>query len=236
MRGLSYLPLLAILGAGCTSGLFSGTYFPSRSRPVARIETRGGYEYGATTRDGILFLGRTATSGPCRVHYFVGQDLVVEDGTIHPAGGVYYRAEIDLKTQAVPLLPRDIEPTDQLVALALRGNQIEEVPVQLAHGPFIDGDLLADPGRPLGPGTGIFVRDQEDEEKLFFVGLVAGVATLATPGGTERYLAFTGSDQLRIVLLQQEAHPSEKQVIYRPDDINVFRSINERQRPGKKDN
>ena len=78
---------LLILPA-CTAHLFSSVDVVDRSRPVVRIETRGGTEFGAATELGILFLGRTATEGPCRIHYWLGPDPVTTDGTIEHAGAV----------------------------------------------------------------------------------------------------------------------------------------------------
>ena len=69
------LPLLG----GCSGWFFSGVPYPDRTRPVVRIETRGGVEYGAATAVGVLFLGRTAASGPCRVRFFLGEQPLVCD-------------------------------------------------------------------------------------------------------------------------------------------------------------
>ena len=82
--GVVAIALAMAISTSCTHHLLSGVPLPDRSRPVAMIETRGGVEYGATTTEGILFLGRTATEGPCRVHYFLGGRAtpMIEDGEI----------------------------------------------------------------------------------------------------------------------------------------------------------
>ena len=155
MRRTWFLTLLAIVSAAsaCTHGLFSpANPGPDRSRPVVRIETRGGAEYGVTTTDGILFLGRTATEGPCRVHLFIGgtPTPLIEDGTIEAAGAVFYRVAFDLKTMAVPLLDRDLATDDALIAIPFVGPFVTtEVPVRLAQNSAIDGDVIEWPDRDL---------------------------------------------------------------------------------------
>ena len=104
LRPLALLALPVVLAtAGCSGWFFSGPDYPDRSRPLARIETQGGIEYGATTEFGVLFLGRTATEGPCRVRMFLGEQLIVDDGKIEPFGAGIWRASIDLVGQGAPL-------------------------------------------------------------------------------------------------------------------------------------
>ncbi|MFO0275767.1 MAG: hypothetical protein ACK533_00665, partial [Planctomycetota bacterium] len=91
MRSLCVLVLAPLL-SGCATWFFSGEDRIDRSRPVALVETTGGVEYGATTEFGVLPLGRTATSGPCRVHYFLGPTRVIESGTLDAAGGMHVAA------------------------------------------------------------------------------------------------------------------------------------------------
>ncbi len=212
----------SLLAVGCSHGLFSGVDVPDRSRPVARIETRGGVEYGATTAAGVLFLGRTATEGPCRVHYFLGEVAtpLVEDGRIRHVGGVYYAAEIDLKTQAVPLLEREATADDALLAIVHAGTGTRELPVRLARGEGLEGDVLEWPGEPLPAGTGVFARG---DDGLRFAGLVAGEAVVDANGASDRYLVFTGTDRLREALATPRPHPRATRVLHRPDDISVVK-------------
>lgn len=209
--------LLSLLLASCTAHLFSTLPMPDRSRPIARIETRGGVEYGATTREGILFLGRTAQSGPCRVHYWLGPTLVVEDGYIEPAGGVFYRAMIDLQHQNVRLLPRDLTAADRIFAMVFSAGGVTEVPVRLANLAAVEGDVLVDPGRPLPAGASLFVRAADGD--LQFAGLVAAELRL---DGT-RLIAFAGPDRLREALLSPQLHPKPPVPIHRPDGISIVK-------------
>lgn len=210
--------LTLLVTPGCVFGLFSGINRPDRSRPVVRIETRGGIEYGATTSLGILTLGRTATEGPCRVHYFLGEQMLVEDGHIEHFGGVYYEARMDLKHQHVEPWLQPVQPSDRLIAIALDGNEAVRVPLTLARGDDLAGDLLEDPGRPLYAGTGVFVEDP-DTEQLSFVGLIAGAGTLRSPLGDRRFLVYTGLERLREAMLIPEPIESPTHIRYRPDGI-----------------
>lgn len=221
---LAKLTAVALLGTvfGCTQYYFSGIEYPDRSRPVAKIETRGGVEYGATTTEGILFLGRTAQAGPCRVHYFLGAEPtpMVENGEIHHLGGVFYVADIDLKNQHVDILARDPKPTDSLLAIEHGGHNTREIPVQFADNPAIEGNILAWPGQALPAGTAVFVRE---DESLKLVGLVSGMVTIEG-GLPARYLTLAGTDQLREMLAVPRLHPPASKIMYRPDGINVIKS------------
>ncbi len=189
---------------------------------MVRIETRGGVEYGACTEEGVLFLGRTASEGPCRVHFFLGPRAtpIVDDGTIHHLGGVYYRAVIDLKTPAVPVLEREPTAADTLVAMVHAGREVHRVPVRLAQRDDVSGDVLEWPGESLPAGTAILAQLTET---LRFVGLVAGEATVQRGETSERFLVFTGTDRVREALAAARPHPSLPEVIHRPDDITVTR-------------
>ncbi len=216
-------PLAALILSGCTGHLFSPIDFPDRSRPVVRIETRAGVEYGATTKEGILFLGRTAQTGPCRVHYFLGPTPVVEDGEIEHLGGVYFRANIDLKHQNVNLLNRPLSPDDQLIAVVWAHTDVTYVPVTLAQGDSIQGDLLKDPGQRFPVGTPLFIYHPV-EDKYYFVGLIAAEAVLTNENGSsEKFVAFTGIDRLREMYLTQSPYTVPRKVKHRPDDISVHK-------------
>ena len=223
MRILLAIALLG-LATGCTKWWFSGVQYPDRNRPVARIETRGGVEYGVTTTEGILFLGRTAKTGPCRVHYFLGcaPTPLIEAGEVRYLGSVFYVADMDLKHQAIDLLPRNATGADQLVAIAHLGVDAIEVPVELAENDRVDGDVLTWPGVRLPAGTGVFYRD-EDTDRLFLVGLVSGMVTIENAGASKQYVTFAGTDRLRELLAIPRLHPTGETIKHRPDDISVIK-------------
>jgi hypothetical protein len=206
---------LCLVASGCTAWLFSGVPYPSHERPIMRIETRGGVEMGVGTEVGILFLGRTAQEGPCRVHYWLGPTPLVEDGAVERWGGVFYRALMDLNHPYARFLDRDLRDDDTLFALLLDG---QEVALQRARTETIAGDVVAWPGRDLPAGTGVFLRD---DRGLVFVGLVAG----RIETGDGRYLVHTGTTALREALLTAKPHAAPRQVKHRPDDITVDRTV-----------
>jgi len=186
------------------------------------VETRGGREFGATTSEGILFLGRTAVEGPCRVHYYLGPQAtpLVEDGEIHKLGGIYYLADIDLKHQRVDILERDPEPGDDLVAMYFAGRDVQQAYVHLAQDDNVEGDVIAWPGRDLPAGAGIFMRQ---DGGLRFVGLVTGKVAIEAEGRTKKYLTIAGLDRLREALATPRVHPAAPEVKHRPDDISVIK-------------
>jgi hypothetical protein len=212
---------LLALGACASPGHLFSSYasaYPDQSRPVARIETRGGVELAATTSEGVLLLGRTAQAGPCRVHYFLGETPMVDDATIEPWGGVFFRADLDLKHQRAPLLGREVTDDDRLVALHHDGRSTTRIAVSRARDARVQGDVLAWPGRALAAGTPVFV---EDADVLRFVGLVAGEVAL----GSDRFLVCTGLDRLREALATPRLQPQPEYVKYRPDDIAVRKAV-----------
>lgn len=206
---------LALLGAGgCTQWLFSGVPLLATDRPVMFIETRGGSELGVGTDDGILFLGRTAKEGPCRIHYWLGPTPLVEDGVVEAWGGVFFRAKMDLRFQHAPYLDRDLAPDEPLFAMLTDGRACEEVPLQRAHGPDIDGDVVVWPGRDLPAGAGVFAHT---DDGLRLVGMIAGSVEVAG----QRYLVHTGTTAWREAMLTALPRREPRRVVHRPDDITI---------------
>lgn len=221
-RAAALAGVAVLLLTACYPHVFSGVDFPERTRPVVRIETRGGVEQGAATTEGVLLLGRTARSGPCRLHYFLAGTPMVDDGTIVPAGGILCRVDHDLKQQSVPLLERPLRSDDVLAVLVHRGIDVERIDVRLAQGESVRGDLLEWPGRTPPPGSGLFQVDPENGSYRF-VGLIAGEASLEDQGRSERYLVFAGLRPLLESLATPEPFPPAVTSKHRPDDITVVK-------------
>jgi hypothetical protein len=229
--------LLVVIGASCTNWLFSGVHMPDRSRPAVLIETQGGVEHGVATVHGVLFLGRTAQSGPCRVWYTLGDTVTIEDGEIRPFAGMFYEARIDLQTPDVHLLPRALTPDDDVFAMVYtrRGAMPKRVHVRRAREEGLAGDLLEDP-RSMRPdslpiGAPLFVDGPRGS--LLVAGLVSGHATwqAAPTREPQRLVVFAGPERLREALavprVDEQPVPT-----YRPDGITVLR---ERDRPVRPD-
>lgn len=208
-----------LLLGSCSSWFFSGYDTIDRSQPVALVETTGGVEFGATTEFGILTLGRTAQDGPCRVHYFLGPTPIVEDGALRPSGTSFCRADIDLKTQSVRVLDRNVTRDDDIVAMwTPDGTSLEVVDVELAAVQGVQGDVLVDPGRELPAGAALFV---DNKGSMQFVGLVSGRASLQGAPGAGNYYVFAGLDRVREMLAVPEVHPTDYETKFRPDNITV---------------
>ena len=225
--------LFAPLGAGCSTWFLSGRHWIDQSRPVALVETTGGVEYGATTEFGVLTLGRSASDGPCRVHYFLGPTPLIENGALEPAGGVFTNARIDLKTQLARALDRTPTPADELCVLwTPDGESVRRVTVELATGDGVGGDLLQDPGVELPAGAAVVCRGPDS--RPLFAGLIAARATLSG-AATGRYYVFAGVDRLRELLAVPRRYPLDLVPKYRTDDITVVRTIEPPERPPEAD-
>lgn len=202
----------------------SGVPEVDRSRPVALLETTGGVELAATTEFGILSLGRTATTGPCRVHYFLGPTPLMEQGELHPTGSIFAEADIDLKTQRTRVLTRSATADDDLsVMWTPDGQYVESVSVELAVGAGLAGDMLLDPGVELPAGATLLCRGPKGE--AMFAGLIAGRATVHDGPNKGRYYVVAGVDRVRELLAIPRKYPIDLAPKYRTDDISVMKPL-----------
>ncbi len=190
---------------------------------MARIELVGQpTKLGATTTEGVIFLNDKGATGACRVHYFLGGDVITEDGVVTKLGGIYAKADIDLKTQSVPVLLRELTAEDQLVALTMEGSSVSRTVVQLANDDIAEGHVLQWPGRELAAGSAIFrIRTGQNAGALQFVGLANGIATLTANGRERRYITFTGPTRMREALATPIPIFPSNRIKHRPDGISV---------------
>ena len=221
----SGLPLFC---CSCTAWLFSGIPRPDQSLPAVLIETPDGVEHGVGTVHGIVFLGRTAQQGPCRVRYALGDTVNTEDGQIFPHGGALFEARTDVKTPKVHVLGRPLNDDDKLYAMVFpqRGRPYR-FRVYRAEAEGLEGDILRKPRRPLPAGAPILVDGNEDGLRL--AGLVRGTAQW-TPGDgrePEELVVFAGPDRLREALAVPRQIEGRPTPIYRPDDIDLLRNWRE---------
>lgn len=224
MRSMASLLAMLFVLPGCSVWFFSGEHWIDRTRPVALLETTGGVEFAATTEFGVLSLGRTATEGPCRVHYFLGPTPLIESGELSPAGGVFTEATIDLKTQLARSLDRDPTEDDELCVMwTPDGQRVEHVGVDVARGETIRGDLLQDPGVELPAGATLLCRGPEGE--TLFAGLIAGRMTVKSGPDAGRYYVVAGIDRVRELLATPRRHPIDLAPKYRSDDITVMKPV-----------
>lgn len=224
MRSTAVLLSSLLILPSCSMWFFSGVATVDRSRPVALLETTGGVEFAATTEFGVLSLGRTATTGPCRVHYFLGPTPLIETGVLHSTGSVFTEAEIDLKTQLVRVLDRSATVEDSLwVMWTPDGENCESVSVELATGNGLAGDLLQDPGVELPAGATLLCRGPKGES--MFAGLIAGRATVHDGPAAGRYYVVAGVDRVREMIAIPRKYPVDMAPKYRSDDIIVMKPV-----------
>jgi len=224
MRKTAVLLSSLLVLPSCSMWFFSGVPKVDRSCPVALVETTGGVELAATTEFGILSLGRTATDGPCRVHYFLGRTPLIEQGELHPTGSVFTTAEIDLKTQHARALSRTATTEDELTVMwTPDGQSIEDVSVDLAVGDGLSGDMLLDPGVELPAGATVLCRGPKGES--MFAGLIAGRATVHDGPNKGRYYVIAGVDRVRELLAVPRKYPIDMVPKYRTDDITVMKPL-----------
>lgn len=221
MRRAPAIACLLVLPS-CGVWFLSGESWIDRSQPVALVETTGGIEFAATTEFGVLTLGRSASEGPCRVHYFLGPTPLIESGELVATGGVFTEARIDLKTQLARALDRSPTADDDLCVMwTPDGQSVERVGVRLAAGEGLAGDLLADPGVELPAGATLLARGPDG--RPMFAGLIAGRATVRGGAAAGRYYVVAGVDRVRELLAIPRRYPVDMQPKYRTDDISVLR-------------
>jgi len=224
MRRLLAFAVLSLLPA-CSKWFFSGEHWMDRSRPVVLVETTGGVELGATPEYGILTLGRTAKEGAYRVHYFLGPTPMVDDGQLTATDSIFTRAEIDLRTQMIRILDRELRPSDELFVMwTPNGTTTQTVDVELARLDGIEGDVLMHPGQDLPTGATL-LRRNEMESGFAFVGLIAGSATVEGGPAQGRYFVFAGINRMRELLAVPEKYPVDYELKHRADGITVLKPI-----------
>lgn len=208
------LLLLPLLATGCrgTRALVD---------PVVQVRTEAGTELGVTTDYGVVFLGRTARSGPVEITAWFGDGPSVEGSTIEPVSTDLCTAEVEIELPSVPLLFVDPGP-GEFVAVQGRteAGPWREV-TTIASDPRVYGLIIEMPealrGRDDQLGAAVFRYIDDDRERLQLYGLVSGRLVLETDQGEKEYATVVGPDQLwRIVTLRRH-YPRRKPQVYRDD-------------------
>ena len=83
--------------------------------PTLVMQTSGGSELGVSTDYGIVFLGRTARSGPVQVIAWFGDGPNIEKTVIEPVGGGVYTAETEIRLPHVEMSFEDPLPGTKLL-------------------------------------------------------------------------------------------------------------------------
>lgn len=188
------------------------------------IEVRGAdgaSELGVSTDYGLVFLGRTARSGPIEVTAWFGDGPSVEFTVVEPLGGGLFTAEPQIKLPRVPMSFTTPAPGQTLRLLGRHGSARWSADVRVRKVEGVSGILLDIPPQieqhDGQVGAGLYlVGEREHELKL--VGLVTGIVELSTPdGASARYLAALGPDQLWRLVTYKRDFPRQRKYIYRAD-------------------
>jgi len=215
------IPALSIgsLAIVVASALASCTGVRTIADPVVHIRTPAGEELGVNTDYGLVFLGRTARSGPAEVTSWYGDGPSIEKVVIEPVGGSIYTAETEIR---LPECVMEFETPAAGTELWIYGRDPYgpwKEKVTVLEEPRVLGIVTTIPqrlyGRPEFIGAGLFVVPEENEHEKRLVGLVSGRVILQTKQGEREYLAICGPEHLwRLVA---RGAPERKRWIYRED-------------------
>jgi hypothetical protein len=208
---LPLLLLLPFLGA-CTG-------VRTLSEPVVHIKTSGGEELGVCTDYGLVFLGRSARSGPAEVTSWFGDGPSIEKVVIEPVGGPIYTASTEIRLPDCTLEFRSPKAGETLWVHGRDAAGPWKEKVVVLEDPRLFGLVTTVPdrlrGHPEYIGAGVFVVPEEREHEKRLAGLVSGRILLQTKDGEREYLAVVGPEHLwRLVA---RGAPDRKGWIYRED-------------------
>jgi len=210
-RALWALPLLLASCAGTRT----------LADPTLLIQTEGGRELGVSTDYGVVFLGRTASSGDVDMTVWFGDGPSIEKSAIEPLGGDLYTAETEIRLPSVPLSFDDPVPGDILTVVGREGSTVWSEDVKVLSNPRVYGVLLEVPqmmrGRADQVGAGVYSIPEGDLSKMRLVAIASGVITISTADGDTEYLAAFGPQHLWRLVTHRRDHNRRKPWIYRDD-------------------
>ena len=194
---------------------------PYLMMPVVGIETTRGRELGVATDDGIVFLARTADSGPAKVLFFLDEAPVIEPGEIHVAANGMARVDLEVPIASVPISLEPLTPGEPLLLIGLDGEMVFQLEVNAVAGGPIEGTAIDWPAgfeiRPEFVGAGVFRRG---DEGIALVGLLKATATM---DDGRRVLLLAGLPELRQMLSDPRRAVPVLDVRYRADGARTVR-------------
>ena len=123
------------------------------------LQTDGGSELGVATEFGLVFLGRTARSGPVMIAAEFGDGPGIESSVIEPLGGGLYTAETEIRLPVTPLSFTTPRAGREVVVKGRRGRRDWSETTRVVSDPDVDGILLRPGGRRSeAVGAGVYVR------------------------------------------------------------------------------
>jgi len=190
--------------------------------PTLVIRTDSGTELGVSTDYGVIFLGRSASSGMVDMTVWFGDGPSIEKSAIEPLGGALYTAETEIRLPSVPLSFDDPAPGDILTVMGRNASGVWSVDVEVLSDPRAFGLLLEIPEPMRGKldqvGAGVYSIPEGDLSKMRLVGVAAGIITIISESGEEKeYLAAHGPQQLWRLVTHRRDHNRRKPWVYRED-------------------
>ena len=186
--------------------------------PTVTLLTSGGTELGVSTDYGVVFLGRTARSGPVQMRIWFGAGPSIEGSLIEPVGGGIFTAEADI---SLPRVALDFAPPvagETLLVAGRNANGPWEAEVTAHSDPRVWGSLLSIPSQLVGRadqvGAGVY-RHGPSGRRL--VGLVSGRLLLDTAAGKNEYLTVVGPAHLWRMVTHRKDAGRRRPWVYRED-------------------
>lgn len=212
---LAPLLALALLATAC-----QGTR--KLADPVLEIRGPDSVELGVATDYGLVFLGRSARSGPIEVTAWFGDGPSVEQAVVEPLGGGLFTAEPQIRFPRVPLHFETPPAGSKLIAVGRFGRERWEAEVTVQSDPRVEGLLTTIPPQVVAydhqTGVGLYVVDPQVPEQRRLVGLVSGRVELTdSNGAVVRYLTAFGPDQLWRLVAYRREYPKRRKFVYRDD-------------------
>ena len=190
--------------------------------PTLVIRTDSGTELGISTDYGVIFLGRTASSGMIDMTVWFGDGPSIEKSAIEPLGGALFTAETEIRLPNVPLSFDDPSPGDVLTVMGRNSSGVWSEDVQVLSDPRAFGLLLEIPEPMRGEldqiGAGVYSIPDGDLSKMRLVGIASGIITITSESGAKKeYLAAYGPQQLWRLVTHRRDHNRRKPWVYRED-------------------
>lgn len=205
---------LALLAASCQG-------VRTLADPTLVMETSGGSELGVSTDYGIVFLGRTARSGPVQVVAWFGDGPNIEKTVIEPVGSGLYTAETEIKLPRVPMSFEDPKAGQMLLLMGRTSTGRWEEEVMVTEDPRVLGIMTTIPERlrnaPDQIGAGLYLRLDTEGTKKKLVGLVSGRIVLQSGSGQREYLTIVGPTDLWRLVSHRREPPDTRRWVYRDD-------------------
>jgi hypothetical protein len=214
------LASVAILGASTLAAGCIGNR--TLTDPTLEIRTERGTELGVATDYGVVFLGRTAQSGPIEITAMYGDGPDIEASVIEPIGGGLYTAETEIRLPRVTMSFDVPTPGTDVLVVGRNSRGDWKHYMRVVSDPRVLGILLPIPSdledAPDQIGAGVYVVPEgADENSKRLLGLVSGRITLKSKTGEHSYVAVVGPEDLWRLVVHRRDLLQRRRWVYRQD-------------------